>query len=336
MVDGREVLRENFDYILTNRPEVLIFGEDSGKIGGVNQGLEGLQAKHGELRVFDTGIRETTIVGQGIGMAMRGLRPIAEIQYLDYLLYAIQTLSDDAATLQYRTKGGQKAPLIIRTRGHRLEGIWHSGSPMGMIINSLRGMIVCTPRNMTQAAGMYNTLLEADEPALVIESLNGYRLKEKLSSNLGEFKVPVGVTETLRPGTDITVVCYGSMVRMVLEAAKQLAALGINIEVIDVQTLLPFDINQNIVESIKKTNRVLFVDEDVSGGATAYMMQKVLEEQNAYYHLDSSPKTLHAKDHRPAYGTDGDYFSKPSIEDIVESCYAIMNEFDPQSFPALY
>lgn len=336
MVDGREVLRENFDYILTNRPEVLIFGEDSGKIGGVNQGLEGLQAKHGELRVFDTGIRETTIVGQGIGMAMRGLRPIAEIQYLDYLLYAIQTLSDDAATLQYRTKGGQKAPLIIRTRGHRLEGIWHSGSPMGMIINSLRGMIVCTPRNMTQAAGMYNTLLEADEPALVIESLNGYRLKEKLSSNLGEFKVPVGVTETLRPGTDITVVCYGSMVRMVLEAAKQLAALGINIEVIDVQTLLPFDINQNIVESIKKTNRVLFVDEDVSGGATAYMMQKVLEEQNAYYHLDSSPKTLHAKDHRPAYGTDGDYFSKPSIEDIVESCYEIMNEFDPQSFPALY
>lgn len=336
LVDGREIIRDNFDVILGNHPEVIIFGEDSGKIGGVNQGLEGLQAKYGENRVFDTGIREATIVGQGIGMAMRGLRPIAEIQYLDYLLYGLQTLSDDLATLQYRTKGGQKAPLIIRTRGHRLEGIWHSGSPMGMIVNSLRGMIVCTPRNMTQAAGFYNTLLKSDEPALVIESLNGYRLKEKLPSNLGEFCVPVGITETLKQGSDITVVCYGSMVRMVEDASKQLDSLGVSIEIIDIQTLLPFDIEQNIVKSLAKTNRILFVDEDVNGGATAFMMQQVLEIQKGYQYLDSPPKTLTAKNHRPAYGSDGDYFSKPAIEDIVESAYEMMVEFNPAKYPSLY
>lgn len=336
MVDGREVLKFNFDKILEAHPEVLIFGEDSGKIGGVNQGLEGLQEKYGELRVFDTGIRETTIIGQGIGMAMRGLRPIAEIQYLDYLLYAIQTLSDDLATLQYRTKGGQKAPLIVRTRGHRLEGIWHSGSPMGMIINSLRGMVICTPRNMVQAAGFYNTLLASDEPGLVIESLNGYRLKEQLPSNIGKYRIPVGIPELMREGDDLTIITYGSMVRMVEEAAKQLAAIGVSVEVIDVQTLLPFDTEHFIVESLKKTNRVLFIDEDASGGATGYMMQKVLEEQGGYFYLDSAPATLSGKDHRPAYGSDGDYFSKPSIENIVESAYAIMHEADPQRYPSLY
>lgn len=336
MVDGREVLKFNFDKILEAHPEVLIFGEDSGKIGGVNQGLEGLQEKYGELRVFDTGIRETTIIGQGIGMAMRGLRPIAEIQYLDYLLYAIQTLSDDLATLQYRTKGGQKAPLIVRTRGHRLEGIWHSGSPMGMIINSLRGMVICTPRNMVQAAGFYNTLLASDEPGLVIESLNGYRLKEQLPSNIGKYRIPVGMPELMREGDDLTIITYGSMVRMVEEAAKQLAAIGVSVEVIDVQTLLPFDTEHFIVESLKKTNRVLFIDEDASGGATGYMMQKVLEEQGGYFYLDSAPATLSGKDHRPAYGSDGDYFSKPSIENIVESAYAIMHEADPQRYPSLY
>jgi pyruvate/2-oxoglutarate/acetoin dehydrogenase E1 component/TPP-dependent pyruvate/acetoin dehydrogenase alpha subunit len=336
LVDGREIIRDNFDVILERHPEVIIFGEDSGKIGGVNQGLEGLQAKYGVNRVFDTGIRETTIIGQGYGMAMRGLRPIAEIQYLDYLLYALQTLSDDVSTLQYRTKGGQKAPLIVRTRGHRLEGIWHSGSPMGMIINTLRGMVVCTPRNMTQAAGFYNTLLASDEPALVIESLNGYRLKEKLPTNLGDFKVPVGVVETMKTGTDITVVCYGSMVRMVEESAKQLIQLGVNIEIIDVQTLLPFDIEHNIVKSLQKTNRILFVDEDINGGATAFMMQQVLEKQGGYKYLDSAPKTLTAKNHRPAYGSDGDYFSKPSVEDIVETAYEIMHEFNPTKYPSLY
>lgn len=336
LVDGREIIRDNFDVILERHPEVIIFGEDSGKIGGVNQGLEGLQAKYGVNRVFDTGIRETTIIGQGYGMAMRGLRPIAEIQYLDYLLYALQTLSDDVSTLQYRTKGGQKAPLIVRTRGHRLEGIWHSGSPMGMIVNTLRGMVVCTPRNMTQAAGFYNTLLASDEPALVIESLNGYRLKEKLPTNLGDFKVPVGVVETMKTGTDITVVCYGSMVRMVEESAKQLMQLGVNIEIIDVQTLLPFDIEHNLVKSLQKTNRILFVDEDVNGGATAFMMQQVLEVQGGYQFLDSAPKTLTAKNHRPAYGSDGDYFSKPSVEDIVETAYEIMHEFNPTKYPSLY
>lgn len=336
LVDGREVLRDNFDALLSNHPELIIFGEDSGKIGGVNQGLEGLQSKYGVNRVFDTGIRECTILGQGIGMAMRGLRPIAEIQYLDYLLYALQIMSDDLATVQYRTKGGQKAPVIIRTRGHRLEGIWHSGSPMGVIIHALRGMHICVPRNMTQAAGMYNTLMAGDDPAIVIESLNGYRLKEKLPTNLGEFKVELGKVETMTEGDDITIVTYGSMVRMCVEVAKQLREVGISAEVIDVQTLLPFDLSQDIVESIKKTNRVLFVDEDVPGGASAYMMQQVLEEQGGYRFLDSAPATLAAKAHRAAYASDGDYFSKPSNEDIFEKVYAIMNESDPGSYPALF
>lgn len=336
LVDGRELLRENFDYVLANKPEVLIFGEDSGKIGGVNQGLEGLQQKYGELRVFDTGIRECTIVGQGIGLALRGLRPIAEIQYLDYLLYALQVMSDDLATVRYRTKGQQKAPLIVRTRGHRLEGIWHSGSPMGMIVNALRGIYVCVPRDMTQAAGFYNTLLESDDCALVIESLNGYRLKEKLPTNVGEYKIPLGVTETMKEGSDITLVCYGSMVRMVEDAAHQLRDLGIDAEVIDVQTLIPFDLNHAIAESIKKTNRVLFIDEDVPGGGTAFMMQKVLEEQKGYLYLDSEPKTLTAKDHRPAYGSDGDYYSKPSVDDIIETTYTMMHEVNPTKYPSIY
>ena len=334
--DGRLVLRENFDKMLANHPELLIFGEDAGQIGGVNQGLEGLQEKYGKLRVFDTGIREMTIIGQAIGLALRGLRPIAEIQYLDYLLYALQILSDDLATVQYRTKGGQKAPVIIRTRGHRLEGIWHSGSPMGMIVNSIRGIYVCVPRNMTQAAGFYNTLLASDEPGLVIESLNGYRLKEQMPTNLGEFQIPLGVPEIIREGTDVTLVTYGSMVRMVEQAAKQLAEVEISVEVIDVQTLLPFDIHGTIVESLKKTNRVVFIDEDVPGGATAFMMQKVLEEQGGFYHLDTSPKTLTAHDHRAAYGSDGDYFSKPNLEDIFDAVYSIMNDTDPSKYPTLY
>ena len=335
-VDGREILRDNFDALLNKHPELIIFGEDAGKIGGVNQGLEGLQAKYGVHRVFDTGIRECTIIGQGIGMAMRGLRPIAEIQYLDYLLYAIQILSDDLATVQYRTKGGQKAPLIIRTRGHRLEGIWHSGSPMGMIIHALRGMHICVPRNMTQAAGMYNTLMAGDDPALVIESLNGYRLKEKQPNNFGEFKVELGRVETMTEGEDITIVTYGSMVRMCVEVSKQLREVGISAEVVDVQTLLPFDLGQEIVESLKKTNRVLFVDEDVPGGASAFMMQKVLEEQGGYRYLDSAPATLAANAHRAAYASDGDYFSKPSNEDIFEKVYAIMSEVDPIKYPDLF
>ena len=336
VVDGREILRDNFDALLNNHPELIIFGEDAGKIGGVNQGLEGLQAKYGVHRVFDTGIRECTIIGQGIGMALRGLRPIAEIQYLDYLLYAVQILSDDLATVQYRTKGGQKAPLIIRTRGHRLEGIWHSGSPMGMIINSLRGMHICVPRNMTQAAGMYNTLMAGDDPALVIESLNGYRLKEKQPKNFGEFKVELGRIETMTEGDDITIVTYGSMVRMCVETAKQLREVGISAEVIDVQTLLPFDLGHEIIESLKKTNRVVFVDEDVPGGASAFMMQKVVEEQGGYRYLDSAPSTLAANAHRPAYASDGDYFSKPSNEDIFERVYSIMNEADPAKYPDLF
>ena len=336
LVDGREVLRENFDALLNKHKEILIFGEDAGKIGGVNQSLEGLQEKYGELRVFDTGIRECTIIGQGIGMALRGLRPIAEIQYLDYLLYALQVMSDDLATVNYRTKGQQKAPLIVRTRGHRLEGIWHSGSPMGMILGALRGIYICVPRNMRQAAGFYNTLMDRDDPALVIESLNGYRLKEKLPSNLGEFKIPLGIPEIMKNGDDVTLVCYGSMVRMVEQAAQQLTELGISAEVIDVQTLLPFDVNHVIGESVSKTNRVVFIDEDVSGGATAYMMQKVIEEQGGYFSLDSEPKTLTAKDHRPAYGSDGDYFSKPSIEDIVDSVYDLFNELDSAKFPRIY
>jgi pyruvate/2-oxoglutarate/acetoin dehydrogenase E1 component/TPP-dependent pyruvate/acetoin dehydrogenase alpha subunit len=336
VIDGREVLRACFDAMLARDPRVLAFGEDVGKIGDVNQAFAGLQDKYGELRVTDTGIRECTIAGQGIGLAMRGLRPIAEIQYLDYLLYAIQILSDDLANLQYRTKGGQKAPVIIRTRGHRLEGVWHAGSPLGMILNSLRGILVLVPRNMTQAAGFYNTMLQSDEPALIIETLNGYRLKEKLPANIGEFCVPVGVPEILREGTDITVVTYGSMCRIVMDAAQQLAETGISCEVIDVQTLLPFDINHVIADSVKRTNRILFTDEDVPGGATAFMMQQVLEEQNAYLWLDSKPRTLAAKEHRPAYASDGDYFSKPNAEDVFDTVYDMMRESEPERFPAIY
>jgi 2-oxoisovalerate dehydrogenase E1 component len=336
LVDGRELLRENFDYILSKYPETLIFGEDSGKIGGVNQGLEGLQTKFGEHRVFDTGIREATIMGQAIGLSMRGLRPIAEIQYLDYLLYALQIMSDDLATVQWRTKGMQKAPVIIRTRGHRLEGVWHSGSPMGMIINACRGINVCVPRNMTQAAGFYNLLLEADEPTLVIEPLNGYRLKENLPSNIGEYKIALGIPETLLSGTDVTLVTYGSSIRIAQEAIKQLEEHGISVELIDVQTLLPFDINHIIVESLKKTNRVVFFDEDVPGGASAYMMQKVLEEQCGYQYLDSKPITIAAKEHRPAYGSDGDYFSKPSADDVFDVIYNLMLEVNPDKYKKIY
>ena len=334
--DGRMILRDNFDALFTKYPEALVFGEDAGNIGDVNQGLEGMQEKYGELRVTDAGIREATIIGQGIGLALRGLRPIAEIQYLDYLLYAIQILSDDLATLQYRTFGRQKAPLIIRTRGHRLEGIWHSGSPMGMIINAIRGIHVLVPRNMTQAAGFYNTLLESDEPALVVECLNGYRLKEKAPLNYGEFKTPIGIVETLREGKDITLVSYGSTLRLVEQAANELAEIGIDCEVIDIQSLLPFDINKDIVKSIAKTNRLLVIDEDVPGGASAYILQQILEEQDAYSYLDSKPLTLTSKAHRPAYGTDGDYFSKPSADDIFEKIYAMMNEVNPAQFPDLY
>lgn len=335
-VDARLVLRDNFDAIFTKYPESLIFGEDSGNIGDVNQGLEGMQEKYGELRVADVGIREATILGQGIGMAMRGLRPIAEIQYLDYLLYAIQIMSDDLATLQYRTAGRQKAPLIIRTRGHRLEGVWHSGSPMGMIINAIRGIHVLVPRNMTKAAGFYNTLLEKDEPALVIECLNGYRLKEKMPTNLGEFKTAIGVVETIKEGTDITLVSYGSTLRLVEQAAKELENIGISAEIIDIQSLLPFDINHDIVKSIAKTNRLLVIDEDLPGGASAYILQEIIETQNGYNYLDSAPQTLASKAHRPAYGTDGDYFSKPSVEDIFEKVYAIMSEANPTQFKSLY
>lgn len=335
-VDGRVVLRDNFDAIFAKRQDVLIFGEDSGNIGDVNQGLEGLQTKYGENRVADAGIREATILGQGIGMAMRGLRPIAEIQYLDYLLYALQIMSDDLATLQYRTCGRQKAPLIIRTRGHRLEGIWHSGSPMGMIINAIRGIHVLVPRNMTKAAGFYNALLETDEPALIVECLNGYRLKEKLPTNLGEFKTPIGEIEVIKEGSDITVVSYGSTLRLVEQAARELLEKGIDVEIIDAQSLLPFDVKKDVVKSVAKTNRLLVVDEDVPGGASAYLLQQILEEQNAYQYLDSKPETLAAKAHRPAYGTDGDYFSKPSAEDIYEKIYGIMHDAYPEKYPSLY
>ena len=336
LVDGREVLRACFTEALQRDPRVLAFGEDVGKIGDVNQGFAGLQEKFGELRVTDTGIRECTIVGQGIGLALRGLRPIAEIQYLDYLLYAIQILSDDLACLQYRTKGGQKAPLIVRTRGHRLEGVWHAGSPMGMILNSLRGMLVLVPRNMVQAAGFYNTLFKSDDPALVVECLNGYRLKEKLPDNVGEFCVPIGQPEILQEGTDVTIVTYGSMCRVVMEAAAELETKGISCEVIDVQSLLPFDVHHTIVESLKKTNRVVFADEDVPGGATAFMMQQVLEVQKGYQYLDSTPLTITAKEHRPAYGSDGDYFSKPNPEEIFERVYELVSEAEPDRFPSLH
>ncbi|WP_375586615.1 thiamine pyrophosphate-dependent enzyme [Cyclobacterium xiamenense] len=336
MVDGREILKACFDAMLSRDPRVFAIGEDVGLIGDVNQAFAGLQAKHGELRVTDTGIREVSIIGQGIGTALRGLRPITEIQYLDYLIYALMTLSDDLACLHYRTKGGQKAPLIIRTRGHRLEGVWHSGSPIGMILNSLRGILVCVPRNMTQAAGMYNTLLEADEPALLIEVLNGYRLKEKMPANIGEFKVALGVPEILREGEDLTIVTYGAMCRIVMSAARQLEEIGISVEVIDVQTLIPFDLQGVISRSIQKTNRVIFADEDVPGGASAFMMQQVIEEQNAYFFLDSKPITLSAREHRPAYSSDGDYFSKPSVDDVVDSVYQLMQEAYPKKFPPIY
>ena len=335
-VDGRIVLRDNFDQMFSDIPEAMIFGEDVGKIGGVNQGVEGLQAKYGELRVSDTGIRETTILGQGIGLSLRGLRPIAEMQYLDYLLYAFQTMADDIATLHYRTHGGQISPVIIRTRGHRLEGIWHSGSPMGMIIHGTRGVNICVPRNMTKAAGFYNTLMASNEPAMVVECLNSYRVKEKLPSNMGEFRTPLGIPETTKEGSDITIVTYGSTWRIVTEAANQLEEFGISAEVIDVQTLVPLDINKTMIDSLKKTNRLLVVDEDVPGGASAYILQNIIEDQKGFFHLDSEPQTLAAKAHRCAYGKDGDYFSKPSIEDVFEKVYNMMNEVDPTKFPELY
>ncbi|MDP4249367.1 MAG: thiamine pyrophosphate-dependent enzyme [Bacteroidota bacterium] len=326
MLNGYEILNKYFDDLFEHNPNVLAFGEDLGQIGDVNQGFAGLQLKYGEGRISDTGIREVAIIGQGIGLAMRGLRPIAEIQYIDYLLYAIQTLSDDLATLQYRTAGRQTAPLIVRTRGHRLEGIWHSGSPMGMIINSLRGMHVCVPRNMVQAVGMYNTLLEGMDPGLVVECLNGYRLKENLPTNLLEFRVPLGVPEVIREGTDITIVSYGSTLRIIADAAANLQEMGISCEIMDVQTLLPFDIHHRILESLKKTNRIIFIDEDVPGGAAAYMFNKVMEDQGGYRWLDVSPRTLTAKEHRPAYASDGDYFSKPNVEEIIDAITGMMRE----------
>lgn len=336
MIDGRLVLRNNFDAIFTKYPEVLSFGEDVGKIGGVNQSMEGMQEKYGEIRVSDTGIRECTIVGQGIGMAMRGLRPIAEIQYLDYLLYAIQIMSDDLATVQYRTKGGQKAPLIISTRGHRLEGVWHSGSPMGMIINAVRGMYVCVPRNMTKAAGFYNTLLKSDDAALVIEPLNGYRIKEKAPLNYGEFCEPLGVVDIVNEGSDLTLVSYGSTFNICSDVVKQLAEVDISVELIDAQTLIPFDLKGDIAKSLNKTNRLVIVDEDVESGATGFILDQILVKQGAYFSLDSKPLTISAKDHRPAYGTDGDYFSKPNHETIFDAIYDLMSETDPVKYPPIY
>jgi pyruvate/2-oxoglutarate/acetoin dehydrogenase E1 component/TPP-dependent pyruvate/acetoin dehydrogenase alpha subunit len=336
LVDGRIIIKDNFDCIFSKYNDVFIFGEDSGNIGDVNQGLVGLQEKYGKLRVSDTGIREATIIGQGIGMAMRGIRPIAEIQYLDYLLYGLQIMSDDLATLHYRTAGKQKAPLIVRTRGHRLEGIWHSGSPMGAIVHLLRGMNILVPRNMTKAAGFYNTLLECDEPALIVENLNGYRLKEKLPNNLGEFKTPIGVVETIKEGKDITVVSYGSTLKIVEDVVSKLAQVNIDIEIIDAQSLLPFDIHQEVVKSVQKTNRLIIIDEDVPGGASAYLLNEILEKQDAYKYLDSKPITVTAKEHRAAYGTDGDYFSKPNAEDIFEAIYNIMHEVNPSKYKKLY
>lgn len=336
LVDGREVLNACFDANFNRDPRIVAFGEDLGNIGDVNQGFAGLQEKYGQIRISDTGIREMTIAGQGIGLAMRGLKPIAEIQYLDYLLFAINILSDDLATLAYRTNGGQKAPLIIRTRGHRLEGVWHSGSPMGMVVNTLRGMHVCVPRNMTQAAGMYNTLLRGDEPAIVVECLNGYRLKEKLPVNIGEFTVPLGKAEIIREGSDITVVAYGSTLRMVEETANELAEYGISVEIVDPQTLLPFDTDRVCAQSLSKTNKLLVVDEDVPGGASAFILQQILEVQNGYYSLDAQPETLTAKAHRPPYGSDGDYFTKPSHDDIFEAVYRIMQSSNPSKFKDIY
>lgn len=335
-VPGREIIRDNFNAVFANNPRVLTLGEDTGKLGGVNQTLEGLQEKYGEWRVRDTGIHEATIVGEGIGLALRGLRPIAEIQYFDYLLYTLHTLSDDLASTHYRTKGGQKAPVIVRTRGHRLEGIWHSGSPLSMIINSIRGIHVCVPRDMTRAAGMYNTILEGEDPALVIEPLNGYRIREKQPYNWGEFRIPLGIPELITEGTDVTLVTYGSCVRIAADAISQLNDAGISVELIDIQTLLPFDTQGIILESLKKTNRIVFFDEDVPGGATAYMMQKVIEEQGGFYYLDHKPVTITAKDHRPAYGTDGDYFSNPNAEDVYDAVYGIMGEAYPDKFPPIY
>lgn len=336
LVDGREIINAFFDNLLETDPRVFALGEDVGKIGDVNQGFAGLQEKHGELRVTDAGIRETTIIGQGIGAAMRGLRPIVEIQYFDYIYYALPTLTDDLASLRYRTVGQQAAPLIVRTRGHRLEGIWHSGSPMSAMLGALRGVHVLVPRNFVQAAGFYNTILKGDDPALIIECLNGYRIKEKLPTNLTDVCVPLGVPETLKEGTDLTIVTYGSMCRIVMEAAAQLEEIGISAEIIDVQSLLPFDVNHQIVESIKKTNRVIFADEDVPGGASAYMMQEVIDKQNAYRWLDAAPKAISAQAHRPAYASDGDYFSKPNAETIFDAAYEIMHEAKPTLFPKLY
>ena len=335
MVDGRVVVRNNFDKIFEKYPETLVFGEDAGNIGDVNQGLEGLQEKYGKVRVADTGIREATILGQGIGMAMRGLRPIAEIQYLDYILYCLQGISDDLATLHYRTKGGQKAPVIIRTRGHRLEGIWHSGSPMAGIINLVKGVNVLVPRNLTKAAGFYNTMLQSDEPAIIVETLNGYRLKEKQPDNLGEFTVSVGKIEVTKEGKDVTLVTYGSTWRLVMEAAEELEKLGISAEVIDIQSLIPFDISHEIAESVKKTNRLVIIDEDVEGGTSAFILQQIVEKQKAFRYLDSAPLTIAANDHRPAYASDGDYFSKPSVDDMVEKIYAVFHEANPSQFPKI-
>ncbi len=336
LVDAREVLQANFDKLLDKYPEMLSFGEDVGHIGGVNQTWAGLQEKYGKLRVMDTGIREATIIGQGIGLALRGLRPVAEIQYLDYLIYALTVISDDLACLQYRTKGGQKAPMIISTRGHRLEGVWHSGSPISMMLGSMRGLYLLTPRNMTQAAGFYNTIMASDDAAVIIEPLNGYRVKEKMPSNIGEYRLPLGVPEILREGDDITIVTYGSCCRIVMDAAAQLEQAGVSVEVIDVQTLLPFDVNHMILESVKKTNKVLFVDEDVPGGGTAYMYQQVIEDQSAFDYLEMPPVTLSAKAHRPAYGSDGDYFSKPNTEDVFDTAYEIVRRCNPGLYPAVY
>ena len=335
LVDGRIIIRDNFDKLLEKNNRIFIFGEDVGMIGDVNQGLEGLQKKYGKNRVFDTGIRESTIVGQGIGMSMRGLRPIAEIQYLDYILYALQILSDDLATLTFRTHGGQKAPLIVRTRGHRLEGIWHSGSPLGGILNFLRGIFVLTPRNMTKAAGFYNSLLDIDQPAVVIEPLNGYRTKEKLPINYGEFKTPLGEIEVLKEGNDITLVSYGSTVNIVNKVAKEIQNFNIDCEVIDLQSLIPFDLSKNIYKSIIKTNRLMIIDEDVPGGASSFILQELLNSQDIYEHLDSKPCLVTAKEHRPPYGSDGDYISKPSFEDIFEEVYTVMNEANPSKYKKL-